>query len=396
MSAVVRPRGNLVQKDPAVLEVEHLDPEHARALQRRHCIFRSDRRLLRDGRGNVRRGRGDVADVVRVNSLCHRIRPDLAGLAPDDHDGQLPDERDPLLAVQALVVAAQLGDGVGQISRGLGHRVALAVVSHATRFDHERESKIIRDGLELSLVGDRFEVAEGDAGLGEVFLLRVLVLDDRQRAARGLYVDAHVLELLERLCVDVLDLHGDHVAVLGEGDDVVAVLIGTQGVLGRDGGWGGIGRVEAVELDAHRRRGDGEHAAELAAAQDANLGVPGQPIVAHRVGVVVRLAAEEPRAHADRGTAGGAGGSAAAPGARHGDRRNVGGAHRCEHRDDGFSNRATANWGSGVGGQEETVAGERWADALEEVGCSRAIEPRPIRASAGWCDDWLGPPRPSR
>ena len=61
-----------------------------------------------------------------------------------------------------------------------------------------------------------------------------------------------------------------------------------------------------------------------------------------------------------------------------------------------FQNRATANWGSGVGGQEETVAGERWADALEEVGCSRAIEPRPIRASAGWCDDWLGPPRPSR
>ena len=147
-----------------------------------------------------------------------------------------------------------------------------------------------------------------------------------------------------------------------------------------------------MELDAHRRRGDGEHAAELAAAQDANLGVPGQPIVAHRVGVVVRLAAEEPRAHADRGTAGGAGGSAAAPGARHGDRRNVGGAHRCEHRDDGFSNRATANWGSGVGGQEETVAGERWADAWEGVGCSRAIEPRPIRASAGWCDDWLGPP----
>ena len=190
--------------------------------------------------------------------------------------------------------------------------------------------------MELGLVGDRFEVAEGNASLGEVFLLRVLVLDDGQCATRGLYVDAHVLELLERLRVDVLDLHGDHVAVLGEGDDVVAVLIGTQGVLGRDGGWGGIGRVEAVELDAHRRRGDGEHAAELAAAQDANLGVPGQPIVAHRVGVVVRLAAEEPRAHADGGTAGGAGGSAAAPGARHGDRRNVGGAHRCEHRDDGF------------------------------------------------------------
>ena len=85
-----------------------------------------------------------------------------------------------------------------------------------------------------------------------MLLLDVLVLDDGEGSAGGLDVDAHVLEFLQRFRIDVFNLDGDDVAVLGEGDDVVAVLVGPERVLGRDGGGRGIGRVQAVELHAHR------------------------------------------------------------------------------------------------------------------------------------------------
>ena len=119
-----------------------------------------------------------------------------------------------------------------------------------------------------------------------MFLLRELILDDGEGAAGGLDVHARVLELLERGDVDVLDLDRDHVAILGEGEDILAVLEGTLGGDGGDGGGGLEAGLEAVEANAHGRGGDGEHAAELAAAEDADLRRAGEAVRAHRVGGV--------------------------------------------------------------------------------------------------------------
>ena len=104
-------------------------------------------------------------------------------------------------------------------------------------------------------------------------------------------------DVLQRVDVDVLDLNGEHVAVARELSDRRRVAERAE-LLRRGDRRGGRGRrrVQDPKLDVHVRGRDRHHAAELAAAEDADRGR-------------AREAAVTAGARATRTTAGGVGGA---------------------------------------------------------------------------------------
>src|SRR5205807_752520 len=111
---------------------------------------------------------------------------------------------------------------------------------------------------------------DGKAVAGEELLFAQAVPADVQHLRRR--VDRPQLgDRGERLGRDVLELEGDHVHAGGKAPGRVEVVVGGDDLLVGDlAGGAVVGRVEGVNAVAHAAGGDGEHAAELPAAEDAD------------------------------------------------------------------------------------------------------------------------------
>ena len=261
----------------------------------------------------------DVAHAVAVDRLDGRVRARVAARAAHDHDGDLLGKGRELFGVQAVGERAGARGREGRggdegVERGAhGGRVAraqdivaAAVVGEVARLEEERVAELgaggrdggneggervgRRDGR-VRVGGDGEEGRDGDAALGEVHLLEVLVLDRADDARRGEDLDALaraaagrrelVGDLLEGVDVDVLDLDREDVGLAGELADLCRVGEGAVDVgegrarRGKGGqdlglrhllGRGGDVWVEGDDGDGHGACGLEEHAAELTAA----------------------------------------------------------------------------------------------------------------------------------
>ena len=129
-----------------------------------------------------------------------------------------------------------------------------------------------RADVQLRERADRREGGDRDAGAGEEPLLPQPVLggvEDRSRRPHGSVRGGG----LGGVGGDVLELEGDDVHPAGEVADRVEVVIGGLDLaVGDLAGGGVVVRGEGVHPVAHPAGGDGEHAAELAAAEDADGG----------------------------------------------------------------------------------------------------------------------------
>ena len=263
VAAVVRPHGDLVDQQPALgLEQLHgQQPGHVQlGGQPQPEPLGLDRRLLVQAGG---RGQHLVADPVPLNGLHDGVGGALAARRPGDQDGQLALERDVLLGDQP--------DAVGQhgrrLIRGLADPDAPAVVAAGDRLEHDRPAALLGEGRHLGQVPHRREPRAADAQVGDPLAHGQLVLGVAQRVRAGPDRGPGLLHGRDQRAGDVLVIERDHVAVAGEGQQVVGPAVvaehGARGDLGRAlvGGGG-----QDPEVDAQADRGRRGHPGQLAAA----------------------------------------------------------------------------------------------------------------------------------
>ena len=167
--------------------------------------------------------------------------------------------------------AAERRPGAVEIGRRAQHRLALAVVTHAPRLQHAGQADARDRARERRARIDRGVARRRDAEALEQALFRQAVLRGGQRAQRRR--DARLLaaqRLAQRLDRDVLPVEADHPAAPRE--------LGEQRRIGEFADERGrelrrrrVGAaVEEEEVQPQRIAGQGQHAAQLAGADDAD------------------------------------------------------------------------------------------------------------------------------
>ncbi len=266
VAGVVHPRREFVDAQGPALQLEQLDPDHPDIVE---GIERLAGDRLGFGPGRVRqagRSMGRAQDAALVPVLAHRIAGDLARSAPGRDHRQLAHEGDASLQDRRLCADPSEG--------GLGVRLvfdpglALAVVALAASLQEGASAEPRQGAFDVPGVGDGGKVGGRHAEAAEEFLLVDPVLGDRQGAlARG-GQGAEGLELLDHSSRHVLEFEGDHVAGGGEGLKGLTIVVGR---FQRPGGHARGGRIRLGLQDRHVEAeaggGQGQHAAELAAAE---------------------------------------------------------------------------------------------------------------------------------
>src|SRR3569623_2437399 len=165
-------------------------------------------------------------------------------------------------------------------------RLALAGVAEAGDFEDRGRTGVGQAGVEGALVVYQCERRGGEAVLGEPGFLVAAILGNGDGCGAGRY-PAEIGEFDQARGGDVLEFGGDGSA--GSAELLTRTMVGVVGlqvdVRHLPGRAGEIG-VEHHDLVAHGARGDGEHAAELAAAQntEGGAGQDGQRLTRHRAG----------------------------------------------------------------------------------------------------------------
>mmetsp|Transcript_51438 Transcript_51438/g.120609 ORF Transcript_51438/g.120609 Transcript_51438/m.120609 type:complete len:217 (+) Transcript_51438:1141-1791(+) len=142
-----------------------------------------------------------------------------------DHHCQLHLERSPFLHIQLLSdLATKLFEGCCDALRIWHNSVALAVVGSVSALEHHGVAKSLADAVQVSFGFDLLELGQRHTMLLKMDLLDVLVLDELHHEGKRLNRNAGLVELLEHLCVDVLHLEREDVALLCQGSDSVGIL----------------------------------------------------------------------------------------------------------------------------------------------------------------------------
>lgn len=210
-----------------------------------------------------------------MNGLNSVVRLDLAGLVAHNHDRDLLDERRPALGIQRPV-AEELERSRDVLSlSGLEGSVTAAVVSQRAGLEHERQSELLSERLDVLGVA-RVEGRKGssrDAVVPQVLVLEVLVLNQANSSRRRLHLaQSLLLDRGQDIGIHMLNLDSEHVALLGQLADV---LLGRECAvdvrLARRGEERLLRRrvsalVEDDEIDAEQRSRVRQHTAELATA----------------------------------------------------------------------------------------------------------------------------------
>ena len=263
------PRRDLVDQHPPLVQQEQLDRGHAGHVQRRDRR-QGDAPGLGLGRlGQAGRDRRRVEPVVAVLAPHDRVDRCLAVGAPGDSHGDLGHERDERLHQEPVIGSEGVPGGVHLAGRPAG-RVAVAVVRALELLQHglpEPGDRVAGVGAG----GGEHVVGLREASLGEDALLPPFVADGRQRGHAG--AKPHVWDGLQQPVGGrplALDRHG----------------VAAGGPVAEHGGVGPVGHGDARERppgarlvvgedadgDAEAGGGEGRHAAELAAAEDAEDG----------------------------------------------------------------------------------------------------------------------------
>ena len=181
----------------------------------------------------------------------------------------------------------------GEINRGLGDRrrpadrlpggsrrpglagpaLPLAVIAEPAALQDQRQAERLLGGADVVLVVDRGPARDLAAVRFDEALFDGAVLGDREGRSPRLEL---VAKLGKRLGGQVLEFVGGDIDRVGERLECVSIVLARAGESRRDPG---RGRIEVggdhMAVVAELRSGDGQHPAELAAADDADRGARG-------------------------------------------------------------------------------------------------------------------------
>src|SRR5579872_5880091 len=272
MAGIVDARGEFVD-DQALRAVmvahdEHLDRENADIVQGLDDLARdlARRRLGRGAHhGGQTRAGEDVALVLVLAKIeggeiaVEAARGDQRDFALEAHE-----------AFQDGRLAAKAAEQRGEVGAFAHQRLALAVIAETPRLQDRRTAERADRAHQGAGVLDGQEGRGLQADIPQEGLFRQAVLGQRQRPGVGPQ-RAALAQIFGAGDRHVLEFVGDHVDRFGEFPERLFVVIGGDGLGGRDveSRRVGLGR-ENMALEAEPRRRHSEHAPELAAAQDAD------------------------------------------------------------------------------------------------------------------------------
>ena len=214
--------------------------------------------------------------------LGDREQRAFAGVAAGEHHRHFAFQLDE--AFQHAGLAAEFAERGACFLARVDACLALAVVAEARHFQQRRRAGVGQPGVEVALAVDQRERRGGEAVLREPGFLVAAVLRDGHGRGAGRH-PAMVRQFDQAGRRDVLEFGGDGGAGGAELlQRAVVGVVGLQVDVGHLPGRAGEIGVEHHDLVAHGARGDGEHAAELAAAEDAQRGARqnGQRLTRHR------------------------------------------------------------------------------------------------------------------
>src|SRR5947209_7353387 len=265
VAGIVRARREFVDEQAAFAREEKLDAHDADHVERLHNGARDLDRLARGRFRDVRGRDREVEYVAAVRVLDDAVVLELARL------GARGDDRDLALEVnegfENPFAPAQGRGPLLHVFGGVQTRLPLAVVTGACGLQDRRVADLFRRRAQRLFGVDVAEARDGEAPAREKVFFAQSVLRRVEHFAGG--PDGHELRGgLDRFGGHLLELEGhdrDAARELGNSVEVfIRALVLTVGNLTR----GRVGeRREGVHAVAHPSRGDGEHAAQLAAAK---------------------------------------------------------------------------------------------------------------------------------
>ena len=212
-----------------------------------------------------------MQDVIAVLIAHHRERHEITTIAGDKNRSL---EREIDKAFQNgwrehALMLRPLADR-SEIIRTVQHGLAVAVIATGTGFEHRWVADFSDRGLKLVDAVDLTPRGRRRTMLVDEGLLMDTVLSHAQQI-RTLRDGHKVTHIIQRIRVDVLELVGEHVAAFGQLVDRRDIVIcGGHLEIGHLGGRTVRRRVEHADTEAHLACGQGHHAAQLAATDDAD------------------------------------------------------------------------------------------------------------------------------
>ena len=267
----MRARRQLIDDHMVVPRDEQLNRENAGEFK---ALGQPDSQLMclalhfrRDGRGRD----GHVQDIVAVLVAHHRERHVVMPVAGHQNRGfeREIDEafqdrrREHALTLRTLSHRSE-------IVRPVQHGLTVAVIAAGTGFEHRRITDLIKGRAELLDAVDLPPRGRRRTMLVDEGLLMDAVLGHAQQIST--LRDGHqVTHIIQRIRINVLELVGEHIAAFGQLVDRRDIVIcGGHLEIGHLGGRTVRRRVEHADTETHLACGQGHHAAQLTAADDAD------------------------------------------------------------------------------------------------------------------------------
>ncbi|ENN87345.1 hypothetical protein RHSP_26621 [Rhizobium freirei PRF 81] len=269
MAGIVHARRHFIGDQATVGEHEELDADHPDIAERRQDLFRghegSRGRLLR----NSCRQRRRMEDTVAMDVFSRIIAGDRSVDAACRNNRNLALEgyeafENKRYAAQGRIAA------IGAVRGGAVDALALAVITEAPGLQYALAAEIGKGCFEIGLTVDSTEAGRRNAAIIDEALLGQPVLRHLERFWRRIDVDI-LGELLGSMDRNVLEFVCHDIAAFRQIGKGGRIVIGGGDLLAGDLRCWTIGlrfEDDGAEIQASSRHG--EHAAELAAADDAD------------------------------------------------------------------------------------------------------------------------------
>ena len=267
MPAIVGPRREFVHHELAARRQEQLHGKQSDHVQFFRDALRERLRRRGDRRDHACRHNREIEDVVPVDVFRHRERPRLARRAPRDDDRQLAREFTPRL--HHTPPASEDRDSLLQVRGRREFHLPFAVVSKISGLHHARQSHLRHSGRDLTV--ECFGVGHvGKAAGAQPRFLPLAVL--RRVQHLGPRIQRHQRRNhRQRTGRNVLKLIRDDVDPPREFPQRLRIVVARIYLPVRHRARGALGlRFVNMHAIAQRLGGLGQHAPELAAAEDAD------------------------------------------------------------------------------------------------------------------------------
>src|SRR6266404_3366081 len=271
VAGIVDARGHFVGEQAAIV-LEELDGEDADILEGFQDLAGGVFGGTLNGRFEARSGRErKTKNAAAMVVFDERINGRFAVAGANGEDGKLARERHE--AFEDKRNRGQFGLRFGNIFGGSKNPLAFAVVAHAAGLQHGGKADLFQGGVECIRFRDRSKLGGGDAEFLEELLFLQAILGGFESDRKRIDGDAGG-EKLSGFDGDVFKFVGHELEAARESFERGLIAEVRGNALG-DAAHGGFRRgIEKTEVQTERIAREGEHVAQLTAAEDADGHLP--------------------------------------------------------------------------------------------------------------------------